>query len=133
MDAVKVHRVGMRSVVPERYAYEVAFGGAQRRAGNASVIGPGREEHAWENFDLLVLTHDLEVAQCTAVGQARDTSHFPIGQHCRWIKAIFFIVDLANRKHMAVNLMAGSGRVGRAAVAGRGLGEALPLRGNASE
>ena len=55
VDAVEMHRMRVRAVVPEDDPQPVALGRPQRRAGHAAVVGPGREHDARRDLDLLVL------------------------------------------------------------------------------
>ena len=110
MDAVEMHRVRMRAVVLEDDPQPVAFGRAQRRAGHAAVVGPGREHDARRDLDLLVLGDDLEGPQRAAVGQRRDRAGLPVGQHRGRIEAVAGVVDLADGDHRAVRArMVGAG------------------------
>ena len=102
MDAVEMHRVRMRAVVPEDDPQPLALLGAERRPGHAAVVGPGREHDARRDLDLLVLGRDLEGPQRAPVGQRRDRAGLPVGQHCRRIEAVAGVVDLADRDHRAV-------------------------------
>ena len=50
---------------------------AQGRAGHAAVVGPGREEHARRDLDLLVLGDDLELAHASGRPDPRDACPYP--------------------------------------------------------
>ena len=54
VDAVEVDRVRVRGAVDERDPQPLALAAAQRRAGDAAVVGPGRELDAGRDLDLLV-------------------------------------------------------------------------------
>ena len=69
MDAMKVHGVRHGAGVGERDADQVALGHAQRRAGHAPVVGPGREEHARRDLDLAIERGDPELPQAATVRQ----------------------------------------------------------------
>ena len=53
----------MRGAVDERDPQPLALAAAQRRAGDAAVVGPGRELHAGRDLDLLVDRVQLPLAQ----------------------------------------------------------------------
>ena len=72
--------VAVRAVVAEDDANAVALGHPQAGAGDATVVGPGREEDARRDLDLLVLADDLEGPQRAPVRQGRDGPGLPVGQ-----------------------------------------------------
>ena len=82
MDAVEVHRVRVGRAVGEMDAEPLALGAAERRAGHAAVIGPGRKEHARRHLDLDVAGGDRPFAHPPAVLLA-DSAHIPVGEHLR--------------------------------------------------
>ena len=59
----------MRAVVVEDDADAVALGDAQAQARHPAVVGPGREEGARRDLDLLVLAGDLEGSQRAPIRQ----------------------------------------------------------------
>ena len=74
VDAVEVDRVRVVRAVDERDPQALALAAAQRRAGDAPVVGPGRELHARGDLDLLVDREQLPLAH------ARGRS--PAGASC---------------------------------------------------
>ena len=66
VDAVEVDRVRVRGAVDERDPQPLALARAQRRAGDAAVVGPGREADAGRDLDLLVLGDQRPLAQHAA-------------------------------------------------------------------
>ena len=69
VDAVEMDGVAVRAVVLEDDANAVALGDAQAWARHPAIVGPGREEDARRDLDLLVLADDLEGSQRAAVRQ----------------------------------------------------------------
>ena len=63
VDAVEVDRVRVRRAVDERDPQPVALAAAQRRAGDAAVVGPRGERDAGRDLDLLVDRDELPLAQ----------------------------------------------------------------------
>src|SRR4051812_46827181 len=61
VDAVEVYGVRMRAAVAEADAHPLALGNPDGRTGNAAVVGPGREDDARRDLDVLVdgLDHEL--------------------------------------------------------------------------
>ena len=73
VDAVEVDRVRVLRAVDERDPQPLALARAQRRAGDAPVVGPGRELHARRDLDLLVDRDQLPLAQHPAARQPRSS------------------------------------------------------------
>ena len=102
VDAVEVHRVRMGAFVAEDDPQPVAFGRANGRARHPPVVGPGREEEAGGDLDLLVLADDLVGAERAAVGKLRHRSRVPVRQHGGRIEAVAGAVHVPDRHHVAV-------------------------------
>ena len=68
VDAVEVDRVRMARRVGEGDAQQLPLAGAQRRAGDPAVVGPGGEADAGGDLDLPVHGGELPLAERAAVG-----------------------------------------------------------------
>ena len=71
VDAVEVDRVRVRRAVDERDPQPLALAAAQRRAGDAPVVGPGRVLDAGRDLDLLLGRDELPLAQDLPARQLR--------------------------------------------------------------
>ena len=98
--------MAVRAVVPEDDANPVALGHPQAWAGHAAIVGPGREEDARRDLDLLVLADDLEGPQRAAVRQGRDDPGVPVGQERCGVEPVAGAVDVADRDHIAMGAVA---------------------------
>jgi hypothetical protein len=98
MDAVEVHRVRVPAAVDEADPQAIALPRAQRRPGDAPVVGPRRELHPRRNLDLLLGGGDRPLAQRAPVGQAADLALVEVAQDQVRVKAVGAVVDLAAAK-----------------------------------
>ena len=80
MDAVEMHGMAVRAVVPKDDANPIAFGDAQARSGDAAVIGPGRKEDPRSDLDLLVLARYQESPSVRPSGRVETV---PVSQSVR--------------------------------------------------
>ena len=120
VDAVEVHRVRVGALVAEDDPQPVAFGRANGRAGHPPVVGPGREEEAGGDLDLLVLADHLVAAECAAARKLRHRSRVPVRQHGIGIEAVAGAVHVPDRHHVAVGRVdAHAQRAGARAACGR--------------
>ena len=78
--AVKMHRVWPVAHVGEQDADALPFFGAQGRAGNLAVVGPGGEENTGGDLDCFVDDFDLEDPQHRAVFEGFRTALEFLGQ-----------------------------------------------------
>jgi hypothetical protein len=111
VDAVEVHGVGMSTGIGEVDAQPIPLVGAQRRSRHLPVVGPGREEDAGGDFDLLVVGGDLPLADHRAVRHRRRLAIIEGVHQDRGIEAHPRDVDVADRGAQAVAGMAGIKRV----------------------
>ena len=97
VDAVEVHRVRVAAGIDEVDAEEIALVGPQRRTRHAAVVGPGREEDARRDLDLLVVGHDLPLAHSRAIGAGLgDGAVVEIGQDIDGVPAEPGDIDIAD-------------------------------------
>ena len=99
VNTVEVDGVRMCPGVGEVDPNSVALSAAERRSWNLAIVGPGREEDAWGDLDLLVGGDDLVLAKRPAI---RLPAHVPVvecGEEGRGIEAHGNRVDLANGHH----------------------------------
>ena len=111
VDAVEVHGVGVGAGVGEVDAQPIPLVGAQRRSRHLPVVGPGREEDAGRDLDLLVVGGDLPLADRRAVGHRRGLAVVEGAHEDRGIEAHARDVDVADRGAQAVAGVAGVERV----------------------
>ena len=111
VDAVEVHGVGVGAGVGEVDAQPVALVGAQRRSRHLPVVGPGREEDAGGDLDLLVVGGDLPLADRRAVGHLGGLAVVEGADQDRGVEAHARDVDVADGGAQAVAGMAGVERV----------------------
>ena len=126
VNAVEVHGMRHGAGVGELDADQVALGGAQRRAGDAAVVGPGREVHARRDLDLAIDRGDRELAQAATVRESRDLTRVEIGENVVRVETVARMVDVADRgHHMLVRgrVAIGEAKIGLRwhALAGQGL------------
>ena len=107
VDAVEVHRVGVGAGVGEVDPQPIALVGAQGRAGHLAVVGPGREEDAGRDLDLLVEGGDLPLADDGAVGHLGRLAVVEGVHQDRGIEAHARDVDVADGGAEAVPGVAG--------------------------
>ena len=74
----------------------------KRRARDPAVVGPGREEDARRDLDLLVLANDLEGSQRAAVRQRRHDPGGPSRSGCARVEPVAGVVDVADGSSPAV-------------------------------
>ena len=86
----------MIASVAEHDPKPVAFCAAQGWPRNAAVEGPGWEGYARHDLDVLVVRHDLPLAESPPVGQSRQRTVVEVRQHVGRIEAIGFVIHLAN-------------------------------------
>jgi len=67
VDAMEMHRVRVGGPVDEMDAEQVAFVGAEGRARYLPIEGPGREEHAGRDLDLVLATGEIPLPDHGAV------------------------------------------------------------------
>ena len=106
MNAVKVNRVRVRTLIFEDDAQPVALGAADARAGNATVVGPGRKHDSGRNFDLFVYRHKFVLAQGLTV-LLGDLAVIPIHQHLHRVETVGGGVDASHRHVCAVTFVVG--------------------------
>ena len=106
MNAVKVNRVRVRTLIFEDDAQPVALGAADARAGNATVVGPGRKHDSGRNFDLFVDCHKFVLAQGLTV-LLGDLAVIPIHQHLHRVETVGGGVDASHRHVCAVTCVVG--------------------------
>ena len=121
VDAVEMHRMRMRSIVPEDDA-------AAARLPSRAAPGPGTRPLKVQAGNMtpgaisisLSSAVTSKVRSRAAVRHGRDGSGLPIGQHRGRIEAVAGVVDLADRDHRAmcgaVAGLAGAIGVGRASL-----------------
>ena len=95
VDAVEVDRVRVGGAVGEGDPQALALAAAQRRPGDALVVGPGRELHARGDLDLLVDRVELPLAQHAAVGHPRRLAPVEVAQDLVRVEAVGRVVDRA--------------------------------------
>src|SRR5262249_27305683 len=79
MDTVKVNAVLVVADIDEPDPHPVALAYTNGWAGNASVIGPGRELKPRHDFNGLVLGYERVLAQRLAAGQDADVAAVEVG------------------------------------------------------
>ena len=97
VDAVEVDRVRMRGAVAEPDPQPLALARAQRRAGYAAVVGPGRELDAGRDLDLLVDRDQLPLAQHAAAREPAGAAVVEVAQQLGGVEAVGGVVDAARR------------------------------------
>ncbi len=114
VDAVKVDRMRVLGAVDELDAQALALAAAQRRPGHAPVVGPGRELRARGDLDLLVLGHELPLAQHTAVRKSTRLAHIEVAKDVGRIEAVGRVIDSPPRLESVAGVaVGGSVRCGR--------------------
>ncbi len=106
VDAVEVDRVRVAGGVDEGDAQPLALAGAQRGAGDAAVVGPGREADAGRDLDLLVLRHERPLAHHAAAREGPRDAPVEVAQQLVRVEAVGGVVDRAavERRVAAVRL-----------------------------
>ncbi len=95
VDPVEVHRVRVGRPVDERDPQQVALAGAERRSGDAAVVGPGGELHAGSDLDLLVGRDDLPLADRPSARVASRRAPVEVAQDLVRVEAVGLVVHLA--------------------------------------
>jgi hypothetical protein len=93
MDAVEVDRVGVSAGVDEVDPELIALPGSKRRPGNAAVVRPRVELHAWNDLDLLVVSDELPLAQRAAAGEAPRLAPVEVTCDRTWVEAVHLRID----------------------------------------
>ncbi len=76
-------------------SHPVALHAAQAGSRHPPVVGPGREEDAWGDFDVFIDHADMELAQCLAARQGTDLAVIPFIEHICRVEAIGNVVHLS--------------------------------------
>src|SRR5215208_6470891 len=64
---MEVDRVRMRALVDEGDSYAIPLGGAERRTGHLTVVGPGRKENSRGDLDFAIDRDQFILAKQRAV------------------------------------------------------------------
>ena len=123
VEAVEVDRVRVLGGVDERDPQPLALAGAQRRAGDAAVVGPGREADAGGDLDLLVLRHERPLAHDAAAREPPRRAPVEVAQDRVRVEAVGGVVDgAAVEGGVAAGGVGGRGGVAGVRVGRLGLG-----------
>src|SRR6185312_14340703 len=88
VDPVEVDGMGMGAGVDEVDAKKVALMGTQGWSRDSAVVGPGRELHAGNNLDLLVVGDELPLPQLAAAGKTPDLAPVEVAQNGARVEAV---------------------------------------------